>query len=87
MRHRLEDLGRILELSRTLTDHELFDYFMQGRPKDFLDKFRNLSSDKQDDLLHKLPYQIQEVHDALTSIYCIAAGLDELSSNHEGIED
>ena len=56
---------------------ELFDKMENIRPKDFIDYFRELDEEKQNDLLHDIAYGIQGVSWALSDCIFIAQGVEE----------
>ncbi len=78
MRERVEDLGRISVLIKSLLEAEIFDLY-QGRNKDFLDYFAELPNEKKDDLLHKWIYGLDELKDKLNAMSDIADGCDMLN--------
>jgi hypothetical protein len=75
-RERLEDLGRIFQLVVEVLDMELFN-IIEGRNKDFLDKWSEMTPEQQEDFLYKLPYQISSVNDKLHDIWAISQGDEE----------
>lgn len=78
MRQRLEDLGRILVMINQILNLDLWNIY-HGRRKDFIDVFRDLDEDKQDDLLHNLIYGLDGMKDKLHEISSIAEGTDRLN--------
>lgn len=81
MKERLEDLGRIYVMLGNVLEMELFDGWntnlLPSRPKDMIDWFRALSEERQDDVLHRLAYQIQDAEHKLHEILFIARGDEE----------
>lgn len=82
MRERVEDLGRILVLVDTLLDLDVFDLY-QGRNKDFIEYFNGLDNEKQQNLLNKLIYGIQDVKEKIYDISSIARGMDLLNEKDD----
>lgn len=80
MRNRLEDLGRIYERVKSLTDHDLFDEEQRPRrPKDSIEWFRAKTDEEQDDLIELMFYRIEAVHNELYEIWSIADSTDDLN--------
>jgi hypothetical protein len=82
MRKRIEDLGRIAVMINNVLDLEVWDCYF-GRRKDFIDHFRGLDEEKQDTLLHKLIYGLDELKDKLCEISSVAEGTDSLNEPPE----
>lgn len=78
MRERVEDLGRIAALMRAILDMPLFEE-RHYRKKDFLEHLEALTEDKREELLHDIPYQVDDVKDKLYEILEIAEGMDLLN--------
>lgn len=78
MRERVEDLGRIAVLTDVILDLDLWEKY-HGRNKDFVDYFRTISEDAQDELLHDLIYGIDGLKDKICAINSIAEGMDALN--------
>jgi len=78
MRERVEDLGRIVVLIDWTLDLPIWEVY-SGRKKDFVDHFRTLDEEKQDDLLHNIIYGIEGLKDKLQEISSIAEGMDRLN--------
>lgn len=78
MRERVEDLGRIAVMVDQILNLEIWDVY-HGRRKDFIDIFRGLDEEKQDDLLHRLIYGLDGLKDKLQDISSIAEGTDRLN--------
>lgn len=78
MRERVEDLGRIAVMIEVLLDDDHLDD--QGiRPKDFVDHFRGLSEEDQDNALRCWAYSLQGIRHGLSDIREIALGQDTLN--------
>jgi hypothetical protein len=80
MRERVEDLGRITVMVDQLLSLDVWDLY-HGRKKDFEEFFRSLDEERQDDLLHKLIYGLDDVREKLCEISCIAEGTDRLNES------
>lgn len=78
MRERVEDLGRLSVLLKDALELDLFEKPM-CRNKDFLDWFDSLNAEDKDSFIHALPYQIQELKEALWEMLTIAEGNDILN--------
>jgi len=75
-RERLEDLGRIRVLLENIDELLLFDFYT-GRRKDFVEWFRELDKERQDDMLENLINGISRLEDRLSECIVIARGHDE----------
>lgn len=80
MRERVEDLGRISVMVDHLLNLEIWDMYY-GRKKDFIDFFRELEGEKQDDFLHNLIYGLDGMKEKLHEISSIAEGTDRLNES------
>lgn len=78
MRQRVEDLGRLAVILDDILDMDLFAE-RSFRNKDYLDHLASLSEQNRDDVLHAIPYKIDEVKEKLYEALEIAKGLDELN--------
>ena len=79
MRDRLEDIGRILILLENALNLDIFDEF-PCRNKDFVEWVEELSEEKREEVLHPIPYKIQELQEKLYEMREIASGLDRLNN-------
>lgn len=79
MKERIEDLGKLAILLDQLRSHEAFDILFEIRPKSFVNYFRTLTEEKQDDLLHKMIYGFQSLNEKLMQALEIAEGVDEFN--------
>jgi len=79
MRHRIEDLGRLLVLLEALAKDSFFEDPI--RPKDFTDWFDKRSATDKGDILHAMAYGKRRVHELLAECIVIARGHDDLQEN------
>ena len=70
-RQRIEDLGRICEMVKNLTESELFEW-KSCRDKDAASWFLSLRDEKKFEIIHSLAYSITHVENKLYEIYEIA---------------
>jgi hypothetical protein len=78
MRNRIEDLGRILEMLNQLLDHSLFTE-EKMRPKDFPEWFERQDKEKQEHILRRFSYGLEEIQISLGEILEVARGEDFLN--------
>lgn len=71
IRERIEDLGRVCEKVGNLCEHEIFDWKENHRSKDVEEWFFSLTTEKQEDIIHNLAYNLDYLHDELHDIYAI----------------
>lgn len=79
-KERIEDLGRLRELLNAITNHEIFELVESTgcrRPKDFTEQFETLTDERKEDLLHKLAYGLDSVHEKILECWIIARGDEE----------
>lgn len=85
MRHRIEDLGRLLVLLEKIYEFSVKSRvkpFCEGwRNKDFADKFLELDKEKQYDYIHEMVYAMSELEDMLQEAISIARGHDALNES------
>lgn len=79
MRHRIEDLGRLLILLEAIANDSFFDDPI--RAKDFTEWFDARTPTEKEDVLHSLAYGKQRVHEQLAECILIARGQDDLQEN------
>ena len=81
MRQRVEDLGRLSILIRSLLDHELFEDGIRRprRPKDYAEWFESQTDDQKDDILRAWAYGIENISEKLYEMLSIAEGTDMLN--------
>ena len=82
MRERVEDLGRIYEISRMAQNQDCFTNSDGWRPyrwKDFGDAFFEADRQKQEELLHSLTSALQTCEEYFMHIYEIASAQDDLN--------
>lgn len=82
MRKRVEDLGRICVMVDDILEYDVWEIY-HGRKKDFIDLFREMDEEKQDNLLHTLIYGLDGVKEKLYKISEIAEGTDRLNEPAE----
>jgi hypothetical protein len=70
-RQRIEDLGRISEIVKNLTEHELFEW-KYCRDKDTAEWFLSLDDEKKFEIIHSLAYSITHLENKLYELYEIA---------------
>lgn len=78
MRHRLEDLGRISVMIRSLID-ELEELDKPRRPKDASEWFAAKTDEQKDEILRKWCYASDDNVNKLYEILSIAEGRDDLN--------
>lgn len=71
-KQRIEDLGRIAELLKTASDHDLFDWNNCKRPKDTVDWFFSLDESDKQDTIHAITYQLNDLMQIIIDAYQIA---------------
>ena len=77
-KERIEDLGRVAELTRQALNHDMWDIKDTfSRDKDFAELFQGLPEEKQYDKLHKLAYDMSSLRDILYDVQMIADGEEE----------
>ena len=77
-RHRIEDLGRISVMIRSLIN-EIKDLDKPLRPKDGIEWFSLKNEEQQEDIIHKWCYANEDNLNKLYDILAIAEGRDELN--------
>ena len=85
VRSRIEDLGRIAEMTDAVLEHDLFDSRHTGRNKDFPEWFEAQTSDARHDILTGYVYGVEAVRDLVYEIRDVARGEDELNRPDEDI--
>ena len=83
MRQRVEDLGRLAEkLSRVIEMCVFSTPKLYGltRPKDAVEVFATLSTDKKDEFIHLMAYGIADLHSEISDCLDIAIGQDQLNN-------
>lgn len=85
MRNRLEDLGRLAEKLRHITEHELFNIVI-GRKKDYSETFYECSKERQAEVLHSIAYGIEEVENMIHYCLGIAEATDDLNYNDVNLQ-
>ena len=79
MRERVEDLGRLYELLKQISDHDLFNE-RDVRNKDFCRYFlKEMSAERQDEFIHKIIYGLDYIEEMLNECISIASGQDILN--------
>lgn len=81
-RQRIEDLGRILELVKKLSEEPIFELWHQ-RPKDFVDWLEEQEESRKGDIIHEMAYGLKDISEKLTTIYEIAGGWDYLNEEND----
>lgn len=71
-KQRIEDLGRIAELLKTASDHDLFDWNNCKRPKDTVEWFFSLDQMRMEATIHALAYQCEDLMQIIVDAYQIA---------------
>jgi len=79
MRERVEDLGKISVLLDAILDHEIWDNraSIACRNKDFAEVFKTLDEETQEEFLHNLVYQLEELRDKIHECREIAYGEED----------
>jgi hypothetical protein len=78
MRQRIEDLGRLSVMLKTLAQHDIFDD-RPCRNKDYLGWFSQQPEEKRDDIIRTWVYQLDELNEKLWEMVEIADGNDILN--------
>ena len=86
MRHRLEDLGRILQIAQEATKHELFDVPWY-KPKVALQYCMQQPLEWQKAYVERLAYNIESLEAMVYQIWEIAAGIDNLNIQQDQNKD
>jgi len=78
MRQRIEDLGRLAILLRSLVDNDLFER-RTIRNKDYYEWFCEQTDDQKDDIIRSWVYGLDNVQEKLYEMLEIAQGTDLLN--------
>lgn len=65
-----------------ILDSEIWDIY-PGRRKDFVDAFREMKEESQDELLHNFIYGLEGIKEKLYKISSVAEGTDRLNEPAE----
>lgn len=76
MKERIEDLGRLYERLKRISDNDVFDLQNQ-RPKDFVDWFYTQSKETQEGFLRSMAYQVHDIQEQICECITIARGDEE----------
>ena len=78
MRHRIEDLGRLLILLKNVLESPLFSE-NRCKDRDFPEWFSKQSTEGQEVILTNLVHDINQIEDKLIAMLDIAEGEDKLN--------
>jgi len=78
MRNRLEDFGRLLVLLENIIEIPLMDFHYS--PKHDIDRFLCLEKELQEELIHKIYYDLEQIQEKLYECVLIAKCQDDLNS-------
>lgn len=77
MRERVEDLGRISEMSAQIIEQDLWSWSNDMRAKDAQAWFESLPKEKQGTIINTLAYNIEDVYTDLVDLWHLARHGDE----------
>jgi len=79
MRQRVEDLGKIAVLLDAILEQEIWENrcAIACRNKDFVEVFKTLDEETQDEFLHSIVYQLEELREKIYECREIAYGEED----------